>query len=216
MDNLETVKPEQECKDLVCELFQILGRSRLLVTSRHKVRHSSVYTIGLGGLRENSSVAFLRQEGKARHIPFVARARREELARIHRVTGGAPLALKLVAGQAGSLPLEEVLSILERARFKERDYEFYRFVFRHSWDMLDHNAQDVLLSMSVFAAGIGVEVEDIEMASEVEGSSAFYGALDRLVQMSLVDPLGGIDNRCYAIHQLTGYFLLSDILERWK
>ena len=152
--------------------------------------------------------------GTEAEIEVVAQANRDSLAEIHQVTGGAPLAMKLVVGQISRLPMEEVLGTLKDARFEGQDYEFYRFVFQHSWDMLTMDAKKVLVSMSVFAPVIGGTEEAVRTVSAVE-EPAYRRALDQLVLMSLVDPLGDLEHRRYAIHQLTNYFILSDIVKKW-
>jgi hypothetical protein len=50
--------------------------------------------------------------------------------------------------------------------------------------------------------------------SEVD-EDAFYPAMDELVTMSLVDFGGELGQRRYALHQLTYYFILSDIVKMW-
>ena len=98
---------------------------------------------------------FLREESKERGITTVALAQRESLVQIHHATGGAPLAMKLVIGQMSRQPMDVVLNELKAARFSGQDYAFYRFVFKHSWEMLDLNAKKILVSMSVFPPGAG-------------------------------------------------------------
>lgn len=211
MDNLETVEAGEK---LVDDLFQVLGRSKLLITSRHHVKHDQVFTLDLSGFPEEEGVSFLREESKERGIEVVVQAQRESLVEIHQVTGGAPLAMKLVVGQMGRLPMAEVLDTLKAAKFEGQDYDFYRFIFKHSWDLLAMNAKKVLVAMSVFAPVIGGARDDVKEISAVE-ETAFQPAIDQLVLMSLVDPLGTLEQRRYAIHQLTNYFILSDIVKKW-
>jgi hypothetical protein len=211
MDNLETV-PERD--ELVGEIFHILGRSKLLITSRHRVKHERAFTIDLEGFPEGDGVRFLREEARERGIDLVASAKHDDLAEVYSVTGGAPLAMKLIVGQVSRLPLEKVLEILTEAEFEGQDYEFYRFVFKHSWDILGLSARKVLVSMSAFAQSIGGTEENIQRVSGVE-DQAFYDALDQLVLMSLVDSGKNLQSRRYTIHQLTYYFILSDIVEKW-
>jgi hypothetical protein len=211
MDNLETV-PEGE--RLVADLFPILGRSKLLITSRHHVRHERVFTINLGGLGEDEGVMFLREEGTERGIAAVAQAPRPILVEIHRITGGAPLAMKLVVGQMSRQPVEVVLGALKEAAFEGPDYQFYRFVYRHSWDMLEMNARMALVDMSVFPPVTGGAVHDVQAVSQVE-PSAFWPAMDRLVALSLVDKIGLAGQERFALHPLTQYFVRSDITGEW-
>ena len=207
MDNLETV-PESE--ELVASVFQIMGQSKLLITSRHRIKHERVFTINLGGFPEDEGVMFLREESKERGIEVVAHANRDSLVEIHQVTGGAPLAMKLVVGQVSRQPIAVVLATLKQASFKGQDYEFYRFVYWHSWEMLDKNARMALVDMSVFPPLTGGAVDDVRAVSQVE-ASAFWPAMDQLVTMSLVDKTGAVDQERFALHPLTHYFILADI-----
>lgn len=159
-------------------------------------------------------MTFLCEEGKERGVEAIVQATHSRLAEVHQTTGGAPLAMKLVIGQVSRLPIDTVLKVLKEARFEDQDYEFYRFVFRHSWDMLKPDTQKVLVSMSVFAPAIGGTAKMVKTVSTLE-EPAFRRALDQLVLMSLVDPLGDFERRRYSIHQLTYYFVLSDIVQKW-
>jgi hypothetical protein len=112
IDNVETV-PEGE--KLVAGLCEILGQSKLLITSRHHVKCERVYTVNLGGFPEDEGVSFLREESKERGIEVVARVPHPTLVEIHQVTGGAPLAMKLVVGQMYRQPMQVVLDVLKQA-----------------------------------------------------------------------------------------------------
>ena len=211
MDNLETV-PESD--ELVYDVFQILGQSKLFITSRHRVKHERVFTINLGGFPEDEGMTFLREEGKERGVKVIAQANRENLVEIHQVTGGAPLAMKLVVGQIGRQPMEAVLDTLRQASFTGQDYEFYRFVYQHSWEMLDMDARMALVDMSVFPPLTGGAVDDVQAVSQVVESD-FWLAMDQLVIMSLVDRIGSVGQGRFTLHPLTQYFIKSDITKEW-
>jgi hypothetical protein len=211
MDNLETV-PESE--KLVADVFQILGQGKVLITSRHHVKHERVLALDLGGFPEDEGVTFLREESTVRGIEVVAQAGRPSLVEIHQVTGGAPLAMKLVVGQISRQPMDVVLDTLKEAAFKGQDYPFYRFVYQHSWDMLEMNARMALVDMSVFPPITGGAVGDVQAISQVE-ASALWPAMDQLVTLSLLDKIGVAGRERYALHPLTQYFIKSDITKEW-
>lgn len=211
IDNLETV-PESD--RLVRAIFQILGQSKLLITSRHHVKHERVFTMRLSGFPQDEGVTFLREESEQRGVEAIVRASRVDLVKIHQATGGAPLAMKLVVGQMYRQPMDIVLVILQRASFTGQDYPFYRFVYRHSWEMLDMNGRMVLVDMSVFPPLTGGAVGDVQVVSQVE-SSTFWPAMDQLVVMSLVDKIGIAGQERFALHPLTQYFIKSDITREW-
>lgn len=122
--------------------------------------------------------------------------------------------MKLVVGQIFYTSMDDVLQILVDARFEEPDREFYRFVFKHSWDLLSLAARKVLVTMSVFSVKIGGTRTAIQIVSKVD-EGQFMPALKNLIFMSLVDPSQGLREKRYTIHQLTHYFVLSDIVKKW-
>ncbi len=211
LDNLETV-PDSE--QLVQSLFDILGDSKLLITSRHQVQHDRTYTVNLGGFPEEDGIAFLNSEGRERNISAVAEAPFKTLLEIHEKTGGAPLAMKLVVGQLSQQPMEAVLISLQEASAKGQDYNFYRFVYWYSWYLLDDTARMALVDMSVFPPMTGGAAQDVEEVSQLAAGD-FWTAIGRLVTMSLVDKLGLTGQERYALHALTHYFILADITEEW-
>lgn len=212
MDNLETI-PESET--FVDEICQILGQSKLLITSRHHVRHERAFTLDLEGLYQPEGLAFLREDSAERGIHMIAQAGVEDLLAIYQVTGGAPLAMKLVIGQVSRWPLEQVLNNLKAAQFAGPSYDFYRFIFKQSWDMLAREAQQVLVSMAVFDLTNGSSDTALRQVSRVE-PEAVQQALDQLILLSLVDVLGDLAARRYTLHPLTHYFILSDIVKKWS
>jgi hypothetical protein len=212
MDNLETV-PQSDA--FVDELFEILGQSKLLLTSRHQVMFERAFTLDLSGLAEPEGVTFLREEGAERGIEVVARARLDDLHAMHQATGGAPLAMKLVVGQVSRLPLKQVLHNLKTANSAGPNYDFYRFIFKHSWDMLAVETQQVLVSLSVFDQANGSTAQALRQVSEL-ASEPVQLALDQLILLSLVDALGDLAARRYTLHPLTHYFIMSDIVKKWS
>ena len=213
LDNLETVTDYETLIGQAAELLR--GPSKLLLTSRHEALQTNVNALRLGGLCEEDSIAFLQQEARSRGISSLADAPRETWAEIGRVTGGAPLAMKLVVGQLGRQPLRVVLNQLCSASSASQDYAFYRFVFKHSWDMLSLAAKQALVSMSVFDAATGSPVGMAQQVSKLD-EATFYPATDELIAMSLVNFGGEWGKQRYTLHPLTHYFILSDIVKRWE
>jgi hypothetical protein len=212
LDNLETVSNSETFVD---ELFQILGQSKLLITSRHQVRHERTFTLDLAGLFEADGITFLREDSAERGIEVVAQANQAELIEIYRATGGAPLAMKLVVGQMSRWPLERVLANLKAAKFAGPNYDFYRFIYKHSWDLLAVDSQKVLVSMAVFDLANGSTASALQRVSQVD-LDAVRQALDQLMLLSLVDVLGDLSERRYTLHSLTHCFILSDIVKKWS
>jgi hypothetical protein len=209
LDNLETVPDGEE---LVARLSAISGHGKLLITSRHKLKLDA-FNLELSGLTEQEGVAFLRKESQARGIEAVSGATRSALVTIHHVTGGAPLAMKLVIGQMSRQPMVAVLETLKSATFRGEDYEFYSFIYRYSWQNLEQPARMALVDMSVFADKGGA-IEDVQSISQVKGDD-FWRAMDQLVRLSLVEKTGKAGAERFALHPLTKNFVRSDITKEW-
>jgi NB-ARC domain len=212
VDNLDAVLEDE---GLVNRLYSMLGKSKALCTSRHELRNELIYTIHLKGLSPEAGRDFLRDEAHSRNVEVVATASNAKLNRIHKVTGGAPLAMRLIAGQMTRQPLEEVLGALEQASFEGQNYEFYRYVYQRSWAMLDIGSKKALVSMAIFPPVTGGSVEHVR---EIVGmdSSDFVTAMGRLVMLSLVDKIGSAGRERFALHHLTQYFVRSDIVKKWS
>ncbi|HYU32953.1 MAG TPA: NB-ARC domain-containing protein [Thermoanaerobaculia bacterium] len=211
MDNLETV-PENP--SLVSGVLALLGAGRLLLTSRHRIFHERLYTLELRGLSRENCILFLQVEGRQRNIPAVTQASRAALTRIHAATGGAPLALKLVMGQLSRQPLDVILQMLEEASAKGQDEEFYRFVYWHSWSLLNEESRKALVDLSAFPPMTGGTARDVEKVSQVE-RPVFWSAIGQLVNLCLVEKTGPAGRERFALHALTHHFVLADITEEW-
>ena len=122
--------------------------------------------------------------------------------------------MKLVAGQMARRPIIAVIDDLLATKFHGQDYPLYQFIFKHSWDLLNDDSKRVLVSMSTFAPGIGGN-EDAVLAVSSISATDFHKAIDSLVLMSLVDMIGLSRSQRYALHPLTHYFVLSDIVKKW-
>ncbi|RYH64136.1 MAG: hypothetical protein EON54_06890 [Alcaligenaceae bacterium] len=207
LDNLETFPNSEE---VVAKMFEIIGQSKLLITSRHQIADDRVYNITLGGLSRDEGVAFLREEGKDRGIDSVAIANSCALTSIHDVTGGAPLAIKLVVGQLSRQPMVVVLNTLKEASIQGQAYDLYRYIYRYSWEMLDMNCRMVLVDMSVFPPLTGGAASDVQLVSQVP-EQGFWSAMDQLVRLSLVDKSGLTGEERFFLHTLTWNFIRSDI-----
>ena len=147
LDNLETVEENQA---IVHKLWEIRGQSKLLLTSRHRIDHTQIITINLQGLSEKEGISFLKHEAQIRNIQDIIHAPRNILTTIYQVTGGAPLAMKLVLGQISRQPLAIVLQNLQKVSQQGEDYEFYRFIYWDSWNLLSDDAKLILGSVDIW------------------------------------------------------------------
>ncbi|MFD6968531.1 NB-ARC domain-containing protein [Streptomyces sp. NPDC059979] len=209
LDNLETVRDRDA---LVASLIDILGRGKILITSRYSILRERAFSLDLGGLSRQDSIAFLARTAERQNNANLMSADPDTLARIRDVAGGAPLAMQLISGQMDYQPVEQVLRVVEEAGFNDLSYAFYSFLFRRIWDELDGPARKVLVAMRHF--------EGNPTASAIQHTAnviddEFYPATARLGQRSMLVMTRGREAR-YSLHPLTRYFINTDIVARWE
>jgi hypothetical protein len=211
LDNLETV-PDRDA--LVASLFEILGKGKLLVTSRYALVHDRAFTVDLEGLSVGDGIDFLRETAKGQNNQNLMDVSRATLTRIHDVTGGAPLAMKLVAGQMYYQPVDYVLKVIEKAGINKISYDFYSFIFRKSWDELDAGSRRLLVAMRYFE---GNPTADAVQHTVGMDEDTFYSVATVLIQRSLLNVavVDGKEAR-YSLHPLTRYFINTDIAAGWN
>jgi transcriptional regulator with XRE-family HTH domain len=207
IDNLESVDNAQK---LVADLRGFLGSSRALITSRQRVRHDFVLPLSLRGLDQEDALLFIERDLQQRGGDQLLQAPREKLIEICQVTGGAPLALKLVVAQAMFLDIDIVLQQLRLA-----SDNIYPFIFRQSWEQLASTAQLILIYIGRTVtttvsweelAGIGIAQQERELRAAVR----------QLVDYSLLDVYISTGQVRYGIHQLTRQFINSDLPKLWE
>jgi hypothetical protein len=210
LDNLETVVDRDA---LVSELFQILGKGKILVTSRYEIHHQRVTPIHLDGLSEADSLLFLTTLAKSQHNQNLLSASQSTLVRVHEATGGAPLAMMLIAGQMSYQPVKHVLGTLEQAGASKVSYEFYSFIFKKSWSELNDDCRTILVGMRLFEANPTADTlsYSVNMSEDV-----FYAAATILVQRSLLNVAVDPREARYSLHPLTRYFINADIVAGWQ
>ncbi|MBN1872822.1 MAG: ATP-binding protein [Anaerolineae bacterium] len=212
LDNMETVK---DCKEVVGQLVELLtGQTKFLLTSKLHITNISAFEMRLLGLSPENGELFMRREGRSQGASEVADAPSDILQNIVGVCGGAPLAMKLIVSQLKRRALQDVLDNLKVVTSDGPDYDFYRFIYKGSWDLLSLDAKKVLVSMSVFDLESGGRADMMREVSDV-APDAFEDAVVELVMMSLTNLVGQLGQRRYTLHQLTYYFILSDIVKKW-
>ncbi len=212
VDNLETAADIQALTE---GLHRLAQPTKVLLTTRHRVSaYDQVTSLLLRALPFADALAFLRYHAEERQAPALLNAPESDLARVVAVTDGNPLAIKLVVGQLLALPLPQVLDDLVRARAEAQD--LYTFLFRYSWDRLSEPAQYLLLHMPLLDSR-GATWDDLAAVSGVALNGHFRGALQELVNTSLLNAGAVSGDIVYSIHRLTEHFVLSDLVEtNWR
>ncbi|MEW5957845.1 MAG: NB-ARC domain-containing protein [Chloroflexota bacterium] len=208
IDNLETAADYQT---LLPHLRQLAQPTKFLLTSRRGLRsQSDVFCLSLKELSQADTLNLLKYEGELRGMTAISGASSSQLLRIYQVTGGNPLALKLVIGQICVLPLSKVLENLKEARGKKVD-QLYTYIYWQAWHDLDPASRQVLLIMPLAQGG---NIDQLTALCDLE-SGALGQALEHLITLSLVEVGGEIDDRRYRIHRLTETFLLNEVA-KWQ
>ena len=202
LDNLEAV---MNCGTLPDWLWDMANPSKFLLTSRHWPESDiSLSVLLLDQLAESDSLALVRHEARLRGLREVAEGSDEALRPVLAVTGGNPLAIKLVVGQLVSLPLSQVLTALETAQ--PSTGLFYEYLYRASWDLLSVPARRLLTHAALLPGSSGTW-EDLLAISALPGADLAV-AIAELTARSLLQA-GGLEEKTYTIHPLTRHFVMS-------
>lgn len=209
LDNFEDFEDHKLVIDQLCEF---LGPTRLIVTSRVQMESTcDIYHLDLGGLDEDYSLELINEEAQYRNVEAMMQADLSVLRRIHKQTGGMPLAIKLVVGEVhAGLDIHVVLSKLITAI---NEQELYRFIYFDLWHTLSESGQITLVSMPGFGSSVSAEM--LYQVCKVSGvrRDEFEKALVELRSKSLVDRhyYSEVGESRYSIHPLTRNFVLSDL-----
>jgi hypothetical protein len=209
VDNLETVT---DFRSLVLQLRGWIAPSKFLLTTRYSLRDvGGVYVLTLRELSRNDTLALIRHEAETRGLHELADAADKDLQPIHDMTGGNPLATKLIIGQIHTFSLPMVLDHFLTSRDKPVE-ELLDFIFANAWQALDQSSHRVLQAM-LLVPEEGGRLEQIAAAAELDENST-VACLQRLATLSLVNVGGSLQERRYSLHQLTHNFLarqMSDV-----
>lgn len=201
VDNLETAANYSILAD---HLTALAGPSKFLVTTRYSLRDvSGVYIMPLQQLAFEDALELIRHEAKTRGSSELSRASEDDLKPIYTLTGGNPLAIKMVIGQIHSLSLPVVLSRLSAGKGMPVE-ALLDFLYADAWETLDAVHRRVLQAM-LLVADVG-RLAQIAAASELSEEDA-AACLHRLAGLSLVNVSGGLHERRYSLHQLTQAFV---------
>ena len=208
VDNLESVADYQA---LVPYLRQLANPSTFLITTRLTLQsYSDIFCYSLTELGEEEAIAFLRHEAGVRNIARLVDATQAQFENIYHVVGGNPLALQLVMGQVRFLALAQVLENLQEAQGKKID-QLYVYIYWQAWEMLDEASRQLFLSMPAVDDGTFME---LSFASALDPDD-LQEALSRLMDLSLVQIRGDLDEPRYRLHRLTETFLMNEVL-KWQ
>lgn len=208
IDNLES---EADVAFMADVLNDLANPSKFLLTSRVRLPASALASsLVLDELSPQDTVALIRHHAQIIHLPDLANASDDKLLTIYEVTGGNPLAVKLVVGLTAVYPLSRILIDLKEAKTQEVA-GLYQRIYWQTWHSLSSHGQ-ALLELMPMAAGIGATPEQLQAMSEFE-EHKLWSAISELVNRSLLEVRGNAWERRYTIHRLTESFLYTEIIQ---
>jgi hypothetical protein len=209
IDNLES---EAVADYLLNHLVALAAPGKFLLTTRSRPSgQAAVRHVSLSELSSEDAGRLLRHHAAEVGVTAAASATERDVARIYAVTGGNPLALKLVVGLLDSLPLGVVLEQLAHSRTEPVE-ELYRHIYWQTWRTLSAPARTLLQAMPLVAES-GGEADYLQTISGLDDDN-FWSALQQLRSRSLLEVRGTLDEKRYGVHRLTETFVRTEIV-RW-
>ena len=207
IDNLET---EAELNALFPHLNDLTNPTRFLLTSRTLVTHHvGVFGLSLTELSLDDATALVRHHARDINLLDLADITSDEAKPIYQVTGGNPLALKLIIGLATAKALPLILQDLVDVQSDQIE-KLYRRIYWQTWNTLDKNAQ-ALLEMMPMSGVEGMGTKQLRATSEMK-ERVLWDAVTELTNRSLLEVRGTVWERRYGIHRLTETFLQTEII----
>ena len=207
IDNLETTA---HVDTFARKLLAFTEPTRFLLTSRARPSgETAVYIQPLHELPFTDAEALLRHHAQVTGLTELADADTDTLQAIYQVTGGNPLALKLVVSLTAVLPLPQILTDLNENRVGPIE-NLYRHIYWETWQTLTSAAQTLLQAMPLVASS-GACPEQMQAFSGLDDND-FWTAVRELTARSLLEVQGTLQERRYGIHRLTDTFLQTEII----
>jgi len=207
IDNLES---EADTAYMLDALNDWAIPSKFLLTTRVRLPASSAaYSLILNELPLPDAANLIRAQAQSLNLTDLAQAPDALIGQIYAVTGGNPLALKLVVGLTAVLPLSQILADLSAAKIGEIE-QLYRYIYWEAWRNLGENGKALLKMMSM-TAGVGMKPEQMQAMSGLTAQE-LWPAIAELVNRSLLEVRGTTWERRYGIHHLTESFLRTEII----
>lgn len=208
IDNVET---DADTGMLMQHLNDWAGASKFLVTTRTRLTGQTLtLSYPLTELPKIDAMHLIASQAQLTGLPDFSADAENVIDDIYSVTGGNPLALKLVVSLVAFMSLDHVLANLRQGG-KDDDVEgIYMRVYRQAWMTLKEDARELLQAMPLVGEE-GGEVEQLQAISELN-SMTIWAAITDLVNRSLIEVRGNYRKRRYGVHRLTTTFLQTEII----
>lgn len=201
IDNLETVT---DMNRLLPFLQSVRGPTKFILTSRiTPTRDGSSFNYLVPALSFEESLTLIREEAQLRNLPTLLHCDHATATLIYEVTGGNPLALRLVVGQVDLHGLPSVLDDLRQSRGASAT--LYRYLYEWVWQALP-DVHKVVLHALLLLTDENSTVPALQQLTDLEPEVIRY-ALQQLITQNLVMLHGTLEERHYTLHNLTRAFL---------
>ena len=205
IDNLETIEDEGIFKFIL----DVPKPTHVIATTRKKLVEGGRYIV-LKEFSLSETREFLEKEAEIKGWKFTLDASQQEI--LQKVTGGIPLALKIVTSWINTgVPLEKAT-----ANLKESKPDILKFCFQESFDKFLSNDAKLIFSVFPILNDFATK-EQIKIASGLSGDR-LEEALFQLIQLSFVniESRGQEDNKCvenyYSMLPLTLAFAYEKLM----
>lgn len=190
-DSFESV-PQSE--SLLPALFRLPG-VRFLFTNRGSLPYLHAIKVSELGYEDSAALVQHELSVSGRMVTLDD----SDMDLIYNVIGGVPLLLKFVAHQLGKWPLRRVLRDLQAGQIS-----LYRYLFQSSWNQLADSARHLL---RVAASNtIDYKLDGLQTLSGLDDSH-LHEAINQLVNHSLLQVTGSIQNPTYRFYRALNLFL---------
>jgi serine/threonine protein kinase/tetratricopeptide (TPR) repeat protein len=200
IDNLETVRGEAVFDFVMDELP---SPSKAILTSRRRTTPKGGLIISLRGMTRKHAIELLRDAAQHQGSDIIASAPDSKLEEIADLTGGIPLALKLVVGQTALGANLQV--VIEQLRDNQHA-PILDFCFEETYKTLTPESKRLLGAIALFDRP--ATLEEISMIAQVPYTQA-NSSIEPLIRLSLVgeEADGGHGNQVYSLLPLTQIFV---------
>ncbi len=204
---IDDLEPAHHPEQWIERLVPRAQRTRFIFTTRQRLTDLPAGAHLL--LRELSRAAaheLMRDEMARRALPYPPATWFDQ---VYDLVGGNPLALKLVVGQAVSLPFEHVLENLRAARGAPAD-QLWHAIYQNSWNLLTADARQTLIALTTFSPR-GATYAELQIGTALS-TARLETALAQLIAHALVF-FDAASTRRYTLHRLTQTFLRRVVLD---
>ncbi|MFZ0547043.1 MAG: NB-ARC domain-containing protein [Candidatus Promineifilaceae bacterium] len=209
VDNLET---ETDTAYLLAHLSDLANPGKFLLTSRTRAPNETVaYHFPVDELSLESAIQLLKHHAASMGITVMNEATTADLKAIYDVTGGNPLALKLVVNLLDVQSLPQVLEGLIQSPTGPAE-ALYRRIYQQTWQTLSESARQLLKCLPLVGSS-GADSHYLQIISGLS-ESQLWPAIQELRTRSLLEVWGSLHDKKYGIHRLTETFLKIDVI-RW-